>query len=230
MILPYRGWWIMLYEYGWYLPKRGGAFQDCYYSDVRLAASRDGLHYTRIEPHEKVIPLGPGGAWDAGLIVVADKAVVKDDTIYLYYCGNGQECGGWRRRTGSRVCRMGLATLKLDRFTCLETCDGDSFGHAVTAPITVRDAARVRLVLNVSGTAPDRSWIEVDVLDAAAGQPPAGYADPDCIPVDEDGLSVPVRWKTQETLADVACQNIQLRFRLYGAAKLYSFCFCVAEE
>jgi hypothetical protein len=228
MILPYQGWWIMLYEYGWYLPTRG-AFPDCYYSDVRLAASRDGVHYTRIESYEKVIPLGPPGTWDAGLIVIGDKAVVKDDTIYLYYCGNGQECGGWRRRTGGRVSRMGLATLKLDRFTCLETSDGDSFGHAVTVPIAVRDAASVQLVLNVGDTVPQRSWIEVDVLDAATGQAVAGYAGADSIPVDEDGLSVPVRWKNQEALTGVACQNIQLRFRLYGAAKLYSFCFERAE-
>jgi hypothetical protein len=229
MIIPYRGVWIMLYEYGWYLPNRvGRTIRETLYGDIRLAVSRDGVHYTRIEPSQQVIPLGPPGAWDAGWIVTAQEAVIKDGTIYLYYCGNGQECGGLRRRLLVRPCRMGLATLKLDRFTALETCDGTSHGHAITEPIAVRDAARVELIVNVSDTIPQRSWIEVEVIDAASSQTIAGYAMHDCVPIEVDGISVPVAWKGNRTLKDVRSERVQLRFQLYGGVKLHSFGFRTA--
>ncbi len=120
---------------------------------------------------------------------------------------------------------MGLATLKLDRFTCLHTSDGHSYGEVLTAPITVRDSGRVQLVLNVSGTNPDRSWLEVDVMDGATGEPVTGYSCDECALIDEDGLSVSAQWKTAPTLENVTCNCIRLRFRLFGAVKLYSFRF-----
>lgn len=225
MIIPYRGWWIMLYEYGWWLPQRGQKFPECYFGDVRLAVSRDAANYTRIESSQQIIPLGPHGSWDEGMLVMAQEAIIKDDTIYLYYSGNSLECRGMRRRFAIRPCQMGLATLKLDRFTCLETCDGTSYGHAITKPIAVRNAHEAVLILNISNTLPTRSWIEVEVLDAATGQAIDQYTAADCIPLEDDGLSLPVRWKSQSTLAGIRCPKVQLRFQIFGSAKLHSFRF-----
>ena len=123
------------------------------------------------------------------------------------------------------TCTPTLATLALDRFTCLTTCDGQTFGHAVTAPITVCNAGQVKLTINVGDTVQDRSWIEVDILNAANNEPISGYADEACVALDEDGQAVTAIWKAHQTLADVGCKKIRLRFRLYGNAKLYSFYF-----
>ncbi len=237
MIIPLqdRGWSIMLYEYGWYLPNGTGLFGN-YCGDIRLAASRDGVHYTRIELYQITIPRGERGNWDSGLLVVSDKAVIKDGTIYLYYAGCGEQWTSWpkqnrpsapglKQMTHRRACQMGLATLDLDRFTCLTTCDGQTFGHAVTAPITVCNAGQVKLTINVGDTVQDRIWIEVDILNAANNEPIAGYADEACVALDEDGQAVTAIWKAHQTLADVGCKKIRLRFRLYGNAKLYSFYF-----
>ena len=49
---------------------------------------------------------------------------------------------------------MGLATLPVDRFTCLETVDRETPGSAVTVPIDVVDLQRTRLILNVSEAIP----------------------------------------------------------------------------
>jgi hypothetical protein len=43
-----------------------------------------------------------------------------------------------------------------------------------------------------------------------------------------DGVRLPVRWREHRTLAGVEVERIQLRFRLYGGAKLYSFAFAPA--
>jgi len=135
------------------------------------------------------------------------------------------EWGGWRSRRGSRVNRMGLATLDLDRFTCLEVCDGDSYGWAYTKPIEVCKPDEAQLVVNVSDTDPNRSWVEFDLLDVDTGDAVPGYALDDCARVDEDGISVVAHWKDGPTLSGIKVKNVRLRIRLYGRAKLYSFGF-----
>ncbi len=234
MIIPYKGWYICLYEYAWYCPNRTGIFGS-YCGDIRLAASRDGLNYTRILSSEKTISRGPRGAWDDGFLVISDKAVIRDDRIYVYYCGNGEDWTSWPAEnipegfpypsSGCvRSSRMGLATLKLDRFTCLQTCDGETPGSAVTAPIRVTDAAGARLVVNVSDVRQRRDWVEVAVLDASTGNPIPGYTRQDCVDLDVDRIDAAVRWK-DATLAGVSAERIRLKFYIYGAAKLYSFHF-----
>ncbi len=242
LIFPHRGWYIMLYEYGWYYPRNiardvsifenqefrlneENAYYWDYGQDIRLAVSRDGVNYTRINSHQQVITRGIPGAWDAGSLIITDKIPIKNNKMYLYYAGSGMEWGGWRSRRGSRVNRMGLATLDLDRFTCLEVCDGDSYGWAYTIPIEVRKPDEAQLVVNVSDTDPNRSWVEFDLLDADTGDAVPGYALDDCARVDEDGISIVAHWKGGATLSGVKVKNVRLRIRLYGRAKLYSFGF-----
>ena len=73
------------------------------------------------------------------------------------------------------------------------------------------------------------SWVTVEIVDAATGEPLPGYAADDCQRVLTDGVRLPVRWREHRTLAGVEVERIQLRFRLYGRAKLYSFAFAPAS-
>ena len=167
-------------------------------------------------------------------MVISDKPVIKDNTIYLYYAGNGEDWTSWPGgnippgyrfpSTGSvRLSRMGLATLEADRFTCLETTDRETPGIVTTVPITM--ASRdVRMVVNVSDVQPRRSWIEAEVLDGDKGSPLSGLTAAECLPVCRNGSTVPVTWK-DKLLADLGTSRIRLRFRLYGAARLHGFGF-----
>jgi len=233
MLAPYRGWYVMLYEYGWYMPNGTGNFGS-YSADIRLAVSRDGEHYQRVQPHQKVISRGRRGEWDNGFLVISDKPVIKDDTIYLYYAGNGEDWTSWPGgnippgfRFASSGCvrrsQMGLATLRLDGFTCLETTDGETPGFATTCPIdsAPRD---VKLVVNLGDTQQRRSWLAVEVLDAGSNEPLPGMAREDCLPVHRDGICVPVTWK-DKSLADSGVSRFKLRFWLHGAVRLYAFGF-----
>lgn len=236
MVIPYHGLYILLYEYGWYVPN-GYGIHGSYCADIRLAVSRDGEHYQRVQSQQKVIPRGRLGEWDDGFLCISDKAVIKDDTIYLYYCGQGHEWTSWpgenwpkeRRLVESSGCirlsRMGLATLSLDRFTCLRTVDSETPGYIVTRPIQVVDPTRVRLEVNVGDTIPRRSWIDVEVLDAETREPMGGFSRNDCQHVDEDGLRIPVRWGDRKGLDGIKASRIALRFWFYGGARLYSFAF-----
>ena len=185
MMSPYGGAWIMAYEYGWYVPNRYGLY-GMYAADIRLAVSGDGLRFDRVNPHQKVIARGAHNEWDGGLLVITDKPAVKDGTIHLFYGGAGEDFTSWppenqspefRHELGSggaRVMRMGLATLREDGFTCLETPDRETPGHATTAPLQLTDRS-TRLTVNVGGVRQHRSWLEVEVLDADSGEPLPGY-------------------------------------------------------
>ena len=113
--------------------------------------------------------------------MISDKPAIKDGTIYLFYGGNGEEWTSWPGEnvtdaysfgsSGSiRVSRFGLATLREDGFTCLETPDREVPGFASTRIIdrTDRDT---RLTVNVGDVRQNRSWVEVEVLDADSAEP-----------------------------------------------------------
>lgn len=233
MLAPYRGMYVMPYECAWYMPNGTGNIGS-YCGDIRLAVSRDGEHYRRVQPHQKVISRGRRGEWDDGFLVISDKPVIRDDTICLYYAGNGEDWTGWpvpntppgyqwTTAGSNRLSRMGLATLRLDGFTCLETTDREIPGYITTAPIDISDRA-VGLVVNVGDVQQNRSWVEVEVLDAEQDVVLPGFARGDCVDVCRDGICVPVGWKTM-VLRGVDRSRIRLRFWLYGAARLYAFGF-----
>ena len=234
MMSPCGGAWIMGYEYGWYVPNRYGLY-GMYAADIRLAVSGDGLRFDRVNPHQKVIARGAHNEWDGGLLVITDKPAVKDGTIHLFYGGAGEDFTSWppenqspefRHELGSggaRVMRMGLATLREDGFTCLETPDRETPGHATTTPLQLTDRS-TRLTVNVGDVRNDRSWVEVEVLDADSGEPLPGYGCEDCGDICVDGLRRPVEWGGK-ALDGIGRDRFKLRFRLYGAARLYGYRF-----
>ncbi len=231
MLAPYKGAWIMCYEYGWNLPTAYGIY-GTYAADIRLAASGDGAAFARVNPEQPVIARGAHTEWDGGLLVISDKPAVKDGTIYLFYGGAGEDFTSWPPEnippnvdygagSGSgRVVRMGLATLREDGFTCLQTPDRETPGHAATTPMA--KAGTTQLTLNVGSVRQNRSWVEVEVLDAAANKPLAGFSRRDCDDVFIDGLRRRVTWGGRP-LGDAPAERFALRFWLYGAAQLYAY-------
>ena len=235
MLSPYAGQYIVLYEYGWYMPNGTGKFGS-YAADVRLACSRDGVRFARVRPHQPVIRRGQHGQWDDGFLITTDKLIVHDDRIYLYYSGNSEEWTSWpwqnkidrdmEIKTGFiRTTRMGLATLRLDGFTCLETADAETPGWIETVAFDLDSETELRV--NVGQVLPRRSWIEVEVLDAGTNAIVAGLDRAACQPLHTDDVRAPVVWgETRELPAN---RKLKLRFHLMGAARLYSFGFEVAR-
>ena len=234
MLAPYASHWLLLYEYAWYMPDGTGKF-GAYSGDIRLAASRDGEHYQRVLPHQKVIERGPRGAWDSGFLVISDKPVVRGDEIHLYYTGSGEEWTSWPTfgnrpdsapmpSTGSlRPFRMGLATLRRDGFTCMETADRETPGHLTTCPIEVAQATE--LVVNVGEVEARRSWIEVEVLDPETGDALPGFDRTAAAKLVQDGTRRIAIWQDGE-LGQLRGRRVTLRFWLFGAARLYAFELC----
>lgn len=69
-----------------------GAFLNCHHTgdqtmDVQLVTSADGWTWQRALNRQPVIPLGPRGSFDCGLVIVAAKPVRWRDRVLVFYHG-----------------------------------------------------------------------------------------------------------------------------------------------
>ena len=109
--------------------------------DMHLAFSRDGIAWNRPEDRQPLIACGEKGSWDAADLRMGKTIVVKDDTIYMYYCG---AIGVHPTKPGEidhytyeyqqkyRSMDIGLVTLRRDGWISLQT---KSQGTLTTKPI-----------------------------------------------------------------------------------------------
>ena len=241
--IRYRGYYVMLYNYNLWLDYYGqrGDFDvrkedprvpepktGAFVGDIRLAVNRDGVgKFRRVNMHQPVVARGEKGEWDSASLVTS-APIVHGDTIYIFYSAvdesGGASPNAWLENIPCPI-RTGLATLRLDGFTCLQSRDRLTPATVTTVPISVKGPKETKLILNASDFVPYRDWIEVEVLDAGTGSPVAGYGREDCTDVVREGIRIPVAWRERQTLEGVTSEEVQLRFTLYGKVRLYSFTF-----
>ena len=221
----------MLYECGWYIPTGMGR-DGLYAADVRLTVSEDCERFARVNRHQAVMPRGRRGSWDDGFLVIADKWIIRDDAMLLYYCGQGEDWSAWPGQnmpdtyrfasTGCmRMSRMGLATLRLDGSTCVETVDREVAGHLTTTPLRVPPGASA-LTVNTSDVQRSRSFARVEVLDPDTDQPLPGYTCADSVELDTDSVRASVAWRNA-SFAMLSGRSVKIRFHLIGAARLHAY-------
>lgn len=175
---------------------------------VKLVSSRDGKTWTRQEgPRTPILPLGPAGAWDDGMIFTTNHPLLEDDIIKLYYGG----FDGTHKEANAKGA-IGLATLRKDGFASLDA--GDEEGSVTTVPMT-----------NPGGTvsinyAAHSGRVRVEVLDEQ-GAVVEGYSREDCIPLTGDSTNATVQWKSQDRLPQALAQ-VRLHFVMENAS-LYAY-------
>lgn len=240
-VIRYEGYYVMLYDFNvWqdYYGFKGYAAArakdrrvpepktGAFIGDIRLAVNRDGVSkFQRVNPHQPLVARGRKGQWDSGNLHLPG-AIVRDDTIYIFYTAADESGGAFPNAMISQTAaspRMGLATLRRDGFTYMQNRDGLAPASVTTVPMRVANPQQIRLLLNASHLIPYWDWIEVEVLDAATGRPIAGYSREECADLMQEGVRIPVRWGENETLAKIEAPEIQLRFFLYGEARLYAY-------
>jgi len=183
---------------------------------VELVSSRDGVRWTRQEgDRPPILPLGPAGTWDDGMVLTTQHPLVVGETIRLYYGGSDSthcEEGQWRTS-------IGLATLRKDGFASLDA--GSTPATIVTKPIAGAGGP-LRVNYRASG-----GWIKAEVLDAAMNVLP-GYGEEECSPLTGDSTDEAVRWATRDRLPG-GTGLIRVRFLLRDAS-IYSFAAGDAAE
>ena len=207
-VFPYEGLYIGLIQIY-------HAFPGDQTLDIQLALSRDTLHWQRVGNREVFLPLGGVGAWDRFNQSLASSPVMVGDEIRIYYggrtwrhpaCGRPYEGAD----TGPAWSGIGMATVKRDRFVCLEASfDG---GYAETQPLILPEG-----FLHVN-TQSRFGTLRVIVCDGEGRPIPGGESKP----LSEDSLDAVVEWDTRSLMEFAQGRSVRFRFELKNA-KLYSF-------
>jgi len=197
---------------------------DCRYC-LALAVSRDGRHFTRVCGGEPILPTGAAGEWDNGFILASHASgplPAVGDEVRIYYGASG-----WHHGTDPHRPRMkiGFASQLRDRWACLRPEPGADQGSLATIPIDLRAAGARELRVNVDGLA-GRGRVIVEALDPDTFEPIPRCSGDHCIPLAEDGLDVPVRWRGTRVLTQIKQKRIRLRFHIQGVrTRLFGFRF-----
>jgi len=171
----------------------------------QLIVSRDGYDWHRLPDRTPVIPSGT--TFDHSIMNIAAAPLVVGDQIYFYYTGINTTHGGPTPPKRIAVC---LGRWRLDGFASLDA--GAAGGFVETTPIERTGTLEVN-------AAAAGGEVRIAVEDAA-GNPLAGYAAADCVPLRGDEVRQRVRWAEHRELP--AAGAYRLRFEVRGA-ELFSY-------
>jgi hypothetical protein len=175
---------------------------------IELVTSRDGFEWRRQdEPRPPVLPCGPEGSWDDGMLFTPNHPLVEGDKIKLFYGGFDVTHG-----VDGAIGSVGIATLRKDGFASLDAAAKEA---AVTTPPLTGAQGPLRVNYAAQG-----GWLRVEVLDAD-GKAVPGYGRADCKALTGDAVNAKVSWKKHDALPkDTA--PLHLRF-VFKNTSLYSF-------
>ncbi len=164
-----------------------------------------------------LIPRGPDGSFDKDWVQPSPNIVTWNDQHWIYYSGSKERHDIYRIREGGQTrwqCGIGLATLRLDGFVCLEAKDKP--GTVKTKPFQLEGS---KLEVNVDAK---KGEVVIEVLDEA-GQPVPGFTEKDAqVFRGVDELRLQPRWNTHADLAALKGKVVRLKFHLANA-RLYAF-------
>ena len=176
--------------------------------EVQLVYSRDGRTWHRMEDRSPVIPLGPKGSFDGGMIIMTALGTsLHGDELVAYYTAGNTGHGAPVRDRHFTIAR---ASWRRDRLVALQA-DSD---HGVVETVPLETQGN-RLEINADATG---GQISVEVLDAD-GNVQLGYSGATCDAIDDDSLAHQVRWEGRD-LSGIR-RPFRLRFLLHNA-KLYA--------
>jgi len=180
--------------------------------DVQLAYSRDGRTWHRLEDRRPVIPVGPKGSFDSGMIqMTANGAFMHDDEFIVYYTAANTTHGALVKDKNFTIAR---ASWPRDRLVALQA--KDKAGTIETRPFKLEGR---RLEVNVDA---EDGWLQVEILDEA-GKAIPGFSGKDAPEYEAvDNLRFKPAWKNHKDLSVLSGKVVRVRFRLRGA-RLYAF-------
>ena len=202
--------------------------------DVRFAASRDGIHWTRYD-RRAFLNLGMKDQWHSRSIYMAYGMVLgaNHSELFMYYCGSNT-LHGWDRDDQHRqrnkrlltriggapteeMCGIGRLVLRRDGLVSVQA--DYTGGEFVTPPLTFEGE---RLVLNLDTSAVGQ--VLVEILDENSNPLPK-FTLKDCDEIyTTNEINRTVTWNGESSLAGLIPRIIRLRFMMRDA-DLYAFQF-----
>jgi hypothetical protein len=176
--------------------------------DLTWAVSHDGRNWSRLEPRDAFLPVGPAGSWDSGNNSPSNSPPIRvRDELWFYYGGRNRS-----HNTRPTIGAIGLATLPVDRIAGLRA---RGRGVVTTRPLTFADGT-----LHVNADARNGS-LRIELLDAETGEALKGYGLDSAAVLRADSMDKTVTWTAGDRLPSEA-GPIRIRF-VMDRCDLFSF-------
>lgn len=215
-VFPYEGVYIALTPvfYHW-----KGSANEAWpnTSDIQLAVSRDGLHFTRPGNRQPFLRPGPEGSWDSKWIYPVLRPVRMADELWIYYFGtNRDHAHRLDPQAAAPETAISRAILRLDGF--IAAVADYTGGTLLTPPLRF---AGKQLVLNLD--AGGGGFARIEIVDEA-GRPIPGFTYHDADELNGNSVRMTATWRGQADLSALASRPVRLHIRM-RSARLYSFQF-----
>jgi hypothetical protein len=191
--------------------------------DIRLAVSRDGVHWTYPDQSKAFIPLGDDGAWDSKSLYMGQNILQIGDQTYLYYSGSALPHNATDEEyfNAAQPRSFSRTVLERDRFVSVDA--GTPGGSFVTLPLDFTgDALRLNVDVREGGS------VRVALLDEN-GVAFSGFGLSDCLPITGDQLDAVVRWNSGSDVGSLVGRSIKMQVEMVDAS-LYGFQFSAVPE
>ena len=173
---------------------------------IELLHSYDGVQWRREPRRESLIGLGQGDAWDAGLVYYpgAGCPVAIGDEWLICYAGTNFDHHSRNRSRKDLGEYRAMGAVRLPRGRLVGYIAGDVPGDLITKSLKWTGG---RLFLNVDGS---KGSVEVTICNVG-GRPIKGFSRNDAVPIQVDGVRVPVEFNGDASLASLRGQELRLR-------------------
>jgi hypothetical protein len=188
--------------------------------DAQLAASRDGISWTRVGNYSTFMPVGASGTWDDGMVMPFNPIVGKDGNLEFYYQGwDGPHDFVEGVSPPKRVSQIGLATLEAGRFVAM-TPSGSGEGVLI-ADSFIGEGGE----LFVNAELSNLDDLRIGIVGFKNGQREEyrNFKDIDSILTPYNDLYYKVTWAGRDDLSDLLNKTTIIEFYLNGDAKLYGY-------
>ncbi|MFO7947102.1 MAG: hypothetical protein R6V19_09820 [Armatimonadota bacterium] len=170
------------------------------------------VNWTRTPQREPIIPVGPAGAWDSGMVVTAAGPVWIDGMQLCFYYGGFDAVHDMP--ISETEAAIGLATLRLDGFCSYH--GGDQEGHLITR----REAFTVPRV-RINARTADGGYVVAELLDRNNEVIPE-FSREECVAFRGDEISHWLTWQTDRFPEEYMGADKKIRFIIKNG-DLYSY-------
>jgi hypothetical protein len=184
-----------------------------------LGMHRDGQPWRKANGDAFFLELGPEGAFDDSVVAMTHNAPLREGDRLLFHYNGRHRTDPALRHAANHTAHIGLATLRLDGFAAL--CAEEDFlartgkpAMLVTRPLEVRAE---ELQLNIAGHG---GTAQVALLDETM-KPIPGFEAEMCLPIAEDAVRAPVRWREGAGVESLRGQRVHV-FVQTNAGRLYA--------
>lgn len=201
----------------WHFPEPPqGQYTNDGIVDIRLATSRDGIHF-RYPSRSPFVPLGLEGDFDDGAMYMTLGMIRQGGELWMFYTGYDYE----HRHSPAPRHKVGVISRLILRLDGFVSADAPYKGGELTTVPLVFDGKS--LELNVQTSVAGHVLVEL----LHNGEPVKGYSAADADPIKGNFIAKTVTWNDQKDVSSLVGQPVQVRFVMRDA-KLYAFQF-IAE-